>query len=77
MINPMCNCSTATETAIHYLLLCRFYLVQRVKLLDGVYKLDSTLQNSSKDQLLTALLYGSEKYALKVKKEIKDRPLAI
>ena len=28
------------------------------------------LQNSSEDQLLTVLLYGSEKFALKVNKEI-------
>ena len=37
---------------------------------DGVYKLDSTHQSSSEDQLLTVLLYGSEKYALNVNKEI-------
>ena len=37
---------------------------------DGVYKLDSTLQNSSEDQLLTVLLYGFEKFALNVNKEI-------
>ena len=49
---------------------CRLYSVQRAELLDGVYKLDSTLQNSSRDQLLTVLLYGSEKYALNVNKEI-------
>ena len=35
-----------------------------------MYKLDSTLQNSSEDQLLTVLLYGSEKSALNVNKEI-------
>ena len=37
----------AIETTIHYLLRCRLYSVQRVELLDGVYKLDSTPQNSS------------------------------
>ena len=66
----MCNCGAATETTIHYLLRCRVYSIQRVELLNGVYKLDSTLQNSSEDQLLTVLLYGSEKYALNVNKEI-------
>ena len=45
----MCNCGTTTETTIHYLLRCRLYLAQRAELFDGVYKLDSTLQNSSKD----------------------------
>ena len=59
-ISPMCNCGTATETTIHYLLRCRLYSVQRADLLDGVYKIDSTLQDSSEDQLLIALLYGSE-----------------
>ena len=47
MINPMCNYIAAIETTIHYLLRCRLYSVQRVELLDGVYKLDSTPQNSS------------------------------
>ena len=70
MINPMCNCGAATETTIHYLLRNRLYSVPRVQLLDGVHKFDSTLQNSSEDQLLTVLLYGSEKYASNVNKEI-------
>ena len=69
-INPMCNCGAATETAIRYLLHCQLYSVQRVELLHGGYKLDSTFQNSSEDQLLTVLLYGSDKYALNVNKEI-------
>ena len=54
-INPMCNCCAAIETTVHYLLRCRLYSVQRVELLYGVYKLDSTLQNSSEDRLLTVL----------------------
>ena len=66
----MCNCGAATKTTIHYLLRCRVYSIQRVELLNGVYKLDSTLQNFSEDQLLTVSLYGSEKYALNVNKEI-------
>ena len=66
----MCNCGAATETTIHYLLRNRLYSVPRVQLLDGVHKFDSTLQNSSEDQLLTVLLYGSEKYASNVNKEI-------
>ena len=49
----MCTCGAATETLIHYLLRCRLYSSQRVELLNGLYKLDSTLQNSSEDQLLT------------------------
>ena len=53
-INPMCNCGPATETTIHYLLRCQLYSVQRAELLDGVYKLDSTLK----------------KYALNVNEEI-------
>ena len=70
-INLMCNCGAATETTIHYLFRCRLYSVQRAWLLNGVYKLDSTLQNSSEDQLLTVLLHGSEKFVLNVNKEIR------
>ena len=69
-INPMCNCGAATETTIHYLLCYQLYSVPRLELLDGVHKLDSTLQNSSEDQLLTAPLNGSDKYASDVNKEI-------
>ena len=46
-INPMCNCRPATEITIHYLLRSRLYSVSRAELLNGVYKLDSTLQNLS------------------------------
>ena len=46
-INPMCNCGAATEITIHYLLRCRLYSVKRAELLDGVYKLDSTLHKIS------------------------------
>ena len=70
MINPMCNCRAATKTTIHYLLRCRLYSAQSVELLNGVYKLHSTLHNPSQDQLLTVLLYGSEKFAFNVNKEI-------
>ena len=41
-----------------------------MELLDGVHKFDSTLQNSSEDQLLTVPLHGSDKYASNVNKEI-------
>ena len=41
-----------------------------VKKLNGIFKLDSTLHKSLEDQLLTVLLYGSEKFALNVNKEI-------
>ena len=64
----MCNCIAATETTIHYLLRYQLYSVPRVELVDGVHKFDSTLQNPSEDQLLTVLLYGSEKYASNIKK---------
>ena len=68
--NPICSCGAATETTFHYLLRCRIYSVQRVELLNGVYNLDSTLQNFSEDQLPTVPLYGSGKFALNVNKEI-------
>ena len=44
--------------------------VQRAEVHSDVYKLDFTLQNSSEDQLLIVLSYGSEKFALNVNKEI-------
>ena len=68
MINPICNCSAATETTTHYLLRCRLYSTQKVELLNRVYKLDPTLQISSEDQLPKVLLHDSEKIALNVNK---------
>ena len=73
----MCNCGDATEKAIRYLLRYWLYSVPSAELLDGAHKLDSTLQNSSEDQLKTVLLYGSEKCASNVNKEILRLPLAI
>ena len=73
----MCNCGDATEKAIRYLLRYWLYSVPSAELLDGAHKLDSTLQNSSEDQLKTVLLYGSEKYTSNVNKEILRLPLAI
>ena len=69
-INPMCNCGAATETTTHYVLRSQLYSFQRVKRLNGLYKLESALQNSSEDQLLTVFLYGSKKFALNLHKEI-------
>ena len=63
----MCNFGAATETAIHYLLRCQLYSVQRAELLNGIYKLDSKFQNSSKDQLLTDFLWF-QKVCFKPKK---------
>ena len=68
MINPMCNCSAATETTTHYLLRWRLYSTQKVELLNRVYKLDPTLQISSEDQLPKVILHDSEKIALNVNK---------
>ena len=66
----MSNCDAATETTIHYLLSYRLHSVPRVELPDDVHKFDSTLHNSSEEQLLTVLLDDSEKYPSNVNKEI-------
>ena len=62
-INPMCNCGADTERTIHYLLRSQLYSVQPVELFNDIYKLNFRLQNSSEDQLLSVLLYGSENCA--------------
>ena len=48
------------KATAHYLLRCQLYSVHRMEVLNGVYKLDSALQNSSEKQLPTILLQGSE-----------------
>lgn len=64
-INPMCCCGTDIET-IHYLQPCQHSSVQLVDLLNDMCELYSALQNSSKNQLLTVLSYGSQKITLNV-----------
>ena len=67
----MSNCAADIEKAIHYLSHGQLYSVQRVELLRGVYKLDSTLQNSSENHLITNLLSSSEISSIKnLNKEI-------
>ena len=66
----MCNCGANIVITILHLLRCQRYSVQRLELLDGVYKLDSALQNPAENQPLSILLCGSEKFALNVNKEI-------
>ena len=69
-INPMCKCNASPETTMHYLLRCQLYSVQREELFNSIYKSDSTLQNSSENQLLRVHLYDSERFTLNVNKEI-------
>ena len=70
-IISLCNCGDATEKSIHYLLRCRLFSVQRAELVNGINKLDSTLQNFSEDQLLTEhLLCGSENSAIKTHSQV-------
>ena len=67
----MLNCGADIEKAIHYLWHCQLYSVQRVELLHGVYKLDSALQNSSENHLITNLSNSSEISSMKnLNKEI-------
>ena len=70
MRNPICNCGADIEKTIHDLLCCQIYSVQRMQLLNDIHKLYPTLQNSSDDMPLTALLHGSEKSNLIANKKI-------
>ena len=64
----MCDSGGDTETTILPFWRCQRYSVQRLELLNGVFKLDSALQNSSKNQPVTILPCSSQKFALNVNK---------
>ena len=64
----MCDSGGDTEISILHLLALQHYSVQRLELLNGVFKLDSALQNSSKNQPVTILPCSSQKFALNVNK---------
>ena len=69
-VNAMCNCGAEIETTEHYLLRCRLFSTQRLKLLDDLYRLDPSIKEKSNDCLINLILFGSDKYDNTVNKNI-------
>ena len=50
--NCMCNCGSATETTLHFLLQCQQYQKIRLELLNSIYNLDPKIRKLSNDKFL-------------------------
>ena len=70
IINPMCSCSKEPEATLHYLLRCNLYSIYRLELLNDVFALKGSLENSLEEKLLRILLYGAEDFTSQMNSEI-------
>ena len=66
----MCDCGSATETTLHFLLQCQQYQTIRLELLNSIYNLDPKVMDLSNDKLLHLLLYGSKLYVFEKNREM-------
>ena len=69
-INPMCLCGKEPETTLHFLLRCDFYSIYRLELLNDICALNHSLKNTSEENLVKVLLYGTEEFCFKINSEI-------
>ena len=67
--NCMCDCGSATETTLHFLLQCQQYQT-RLELLNSIYNLVPKIRTLSIDKLLHLLLYWSKLYSFEINGEI-------
>ena len=54
--NCMCDCGSATETTLHFLLQCQEYQTIRLEPLNGIYNLDPKIKKLSNDKRLTFII---------------------
>ena len=57
-VNPLCSCSLAIESNIHFFLHCQHYSVIRVSLFNDIKSIKGSIVNYSDDSLISLLLYG-------------------
>ena len=67
--NCMCDCGSATETTLHFLLQRQQYQTIRLVLLNSIYNLDPKIRKLSNDKFLHLLLYGSKLYRFEINRE--------
>ena len=57
-LNPICNCGSDVESAIHFFLHSPLYSNERQKLLNSLVKIDHTLLGNTDFSLTKILLFG-------------------
>ena len=65
--NCMCDCGSATETTLHFLLQCQQYQIIRLELPNGIYNLDPKIRKLSNDKRL----HGSDQTFARITIRIK------
>ena len=48
--NCMCDCGSATETTLHFLLQCQQYQTIRLELLNSIYNLDPNIRKINRNK---------------------------
>ena len=69
-INYMCSRGKEPKATLHYLLRCNLYSIYRLELLNDVFALKGSLENSLEEKLLRILLYGAEDFTSQMNSEI-------
>ena len=57
-IDPMCSCSSGTETTIHFFLHCTNFNTQRQTLFDKIVTTDPNILTENEDSIVNTLLFG-------------------
>ena len=68
--NCTCDCGSATEKILHFLMQCQQYQAIILELLNSIYKLDAKIRKLSNGKLLHLLFYGSKLYSFEINREI-------
>ena len=65
-INPLCACDLEVEDTNHFLLRCHFFSLYRRELYDKLDIIHADITNLGPNELTRVLLFGYEKFDLKV-----------
>ena len=68
--NCMCDCGSAIETTLHFLLQCQQYSTIRLELLNSIHNVDPKIKKLSSEKRLHLLLHGSKLCSFEKNREI-------
>ena len=68
--NCMCDCGSALETTLHFLLQCQQYSTIRLELLNSIHNVDPKIKKLSNEKRLHLLLHGSKLCSFEKNREI-------
>ena len=61
-MSPKCDCGAETETTSHFFFCCQFFVNERQKLRNEVYRLDASIKHLNEESLIDFQLYGSDRF---------------